>query len=299
MKKFLCLLAVLLLFTGCSKSDEAEPAEVTTDSSIDYRYEEGETGLISNDLATDEQQADDGIQKLIKQYSLTMETKQYDETLDNLRKIIADNEAYIQYSNEYTNSYDQSRTLNMVIRVPRENSEDCRNDISVLATVTNRSENVNDVTDTYSDIEARLKTLYIEEETYLEILDKATTVDEVLKVQNYLSDTRYQIERYESQKRNYDLLTTYDTISVNIYEVEKITPVEEQTIIEEIISTFMDSVRGIGNMLRNLVVFVIGDILYIGLFALAIYLLILLNKRVNIVRKGKKEDKKVREGKNE
>jgi hypothetical protein len=228
-----------------------------------------------------------------------METKKFDELIINLNQIIIDNNAYIQNSDEYTNSYNQARTLNMVIRIPRENSSSTRDDIAVLGTVTNRSENVRDVTDSYSNIDARLKTLYVEEQTYLDILEKAKTVDEVLQIQNYLSDTRYNIESYESQKRNYDLLISYDTLSVSVYEVEKISPVEEQTIFEEIGSNFLDSVKGIGEMLRSLVVFIVGDILYIALFIVVIYLAVIFLKKI---RKNNKlkfiKNKKVKEDKN-
>jgi len=304
MKKLLCFLIVLLLLTSCSSNDDAQEASpeysVTTDelqkeNGMDYA--EGEIGLINEEV--DNQTTTNSAQKLIKQFNITMETKLYDEAIENLNQIIIENNAYIQNSNEYTNSYSKARTLNIVIRVPRENSTEAIADITVLGTVTNRSENVNDVTDSYSDIDARLKTLYVEEQTYLDILEKAETVDEVLKIQSYLSDTRYNIERYESQKRNYDLLISYDTLTLNIYEVEKITPVEEQSIIQEIISNFMDSVKGIGDMIRSLVVFVIGDILYIALFGLAIYLVVIAIKKIGKLPKvSKKENKKVKEEKN-
>jgi hypothetical protein len=304
MKKLLSILIIILLLTSCgnnSQTDESSPSiaysndGVTKESSADYV--EGETDLYNNGIDSQETVSD--TQKLIKQFSLTMETKKFDELIINLNQIIIDNDAYIQNSDEYTNSYNQARTLNMIIRIPRENSSSTRDDIAVLGTVTNRSENVRDVTDSYSNVDARLKTLYVEEQTYLDILEKAKTVDEVLQIQNYLSDTRYNIESYESQKRNYDLLISYDTLSVSVYEVEKISPVEEQTIFEEIGSNFLDSVKGIGEMLRSLVVFIVGDILYIVLFVVVIYLAVIFTKKIRKNKKLKfKKNKKVEEDKN-
>lgn len=299
MKKLFSILLVLLLFTSCS-SNESEETQVApgiaVEDDYDREYTEENMGLTeSKDQEYEGEYSE--FQKLIKYYSLTMETKTYDDVYASLKQIIAENDAYIQNSNEYSNSYNYTRTLNMTIRVPRDKSAEFRDDISALGTVTNRSENVQDVTDSYSDVDARLSTLYTEEETYLKLLERADTVEEVLQIQNYLSDTRYQIERYESQKRNYDLLISYDTLNLNLYEVEKITQVEERTIIDEIIDNFMDSIEGIGNMLRSLVVFVFGNILYLALVAVLIYLLYRFRHRFTF-KKIRKKTKKIEEENN-
>jgi uncharacterized lipoprotein YajG len=94
MKKLLSILIIILLLTSCgnnSQTDESSPSiaysndGVTKESSADYV--EGETDLYNNGIDSQETVSD--TQKLIKQFSLTMETKNFDELIINLNQNIS------------------------------------------------------------------------------------------------------------------------------------------------------------------------------------------------------------------
>ncbi len=72
-----------------------------------------------------------------------------------------------------------------------------------------------DVTDEYVDVEARIKTDKKLEQQYLTLLDKATTVEDTLKVQKQLAEVRGSIEKLEGRKRVLDNQTRLSTITVN------------------------------------------------------------------------------------
>jgi len=88
--------------------------------------------------------------------------------------------------------------------------------------VERESTNAQDVTERYIDLEAQLKNLRAEEERYLEVMNRAFTVEDILKVSQYLSRVRGQIERLEGQlkylNRQVDMstITTYLTAEAEV-----------------------------------------------------------------------------------
>jgi len=93
-----------------------------------------------------------------------------------------------------------SPTASITIRVPAPRFEEARAQIKKFATrVEVETTQANDVTREYVDMEARLHNLRAQEAQYLEIMKRATTVDETLKVSDKLSDVRGQIEQLQAE----------------------------------------------------------------------------------------------------
>src|SRR5690606_28005726 len=81
--------------------------------------------------------------------------------------------------------------------------------VDVLST----SEDSSDITRTYIDLEARLKSQKALEEQLLSILTKATTVEDTLAVQEHLSRVRTEIESLQSQIDYYASQVSMSTIT--------------------------------------------------------------------------------------
>lgn len=110
------------------------------------------------------------------------------------------------------------------MRVKAESFDAAMSDIKAVAQdVTYESISTDDVTSEYVDIEARLKNAYAEEASYVAVLARATTVEDILKVQDYLSQVRAEIESMEAQKKYYDSQTSYSTIYVTMTEDTDVT----------------------------------------------------------------------------
>jgi hypothetical protein len=91
-------------------------------------------------------------------------------------------------------------TASLTIRVPAARFEEARAQIKKLAThVELEAVQANDVTREYVDMDARLRNLRAQETQYLEIMKRATTVDETLKVSDKLADVRGQIEQQQAE----------------------------------------------------------------------------------------------------
>jgi hypothetical protein len=105
---------------------------------------------------------------------------------------------------------------NSSIRIPSQNVDLFIEYLEKSFDVTNKNKSIEDVTDVYVDNDARLKNLRAEESQVLEVLKKANTVDEILKVQTELYRVRGEIEVLESRKKTWDKQVDYSTVRLNI-----------------------------------------------------------------------------------
>ncbi len=107
----------------------------------------------------------------------------------------------------------------VTVRVPSDKFEETITAIKNLSVrVDTESVQGQDVTEQYSDLEARLASAQAQEQQFLTILTQAKTVDEILSVQSYLGNIRYEIESLQGQIKSLSNQTTYSTISVTLRE---------------------------------------------------------------------------------
>jgi len=103
------------------------------------------------------------------------------------------------------------------IRVPDEQFDSTRVVLRKLAIrVQSESTNAQDVTEQYTDIQARLKNAQATENQYVSILSQAKTVDDTLKVYNALSQVRQQIEQLQGQIQYLERTSSMSLINVQL-----------------------------------------------------------------------------------
>lgn len=168
-------------------------------------------------------------EKLIRTVSMSLQTKEFETLLAYLDGKVAELGGYIQNSQIYGNSMDTFgyRSASMTLRIPQQKLDLFVSGVSEKATVVRKSENAENVTLQYADTEARLKSLQIEQERFLALLEKADTVDSIIAIEQHLTELRYEIESYASTLKVYDNRVDYSTVSLDISEVNRITPVEQ------------------------------------------------------------------------
>ncbi|MDE6406830.1 MAG: DUF4349 domain-containing protein, partial [Lachnospiraceae bacterium] len=156
--------------------------------------------------------------KLIKTVNISAETEDFDTLVPGLQKQVEGLGGYIESISVYdVNSYyveDQrvkQRCANLTARVPKEKLDGFLAQVGEQTNVTSRSENVEDVTLQYVDLESRKKALLTEQERLLELMGKAESVEDIIAIEGRLSEVRYQIESMESQLRTYDNQIDYST----------------------------------------------------------------------------------------
>ena len=220
--------------------------------------------------------------KIVRNASLRVETLEFDKLLETLTGRTAELGGYIESNSVSGRGYYQSkalRTAELVLRIPADKLDTFLNDVDGACNVLSRNENVSDITDTYVDTEARLSSLRTEYDTLLDLLARAETLDEIIMLQDRLSQVRYEIESYEARIRSYDSLVSFSTVRIDVSEVERETVVEPETFGQEISRRFSESLESVGNGFRDFAVWFIGnlpELLVLLFFLVALPLIIVL-----------------------
>lgn len=106
----------------------------------------------------------------------------------------------------------------LVLRVPSERFTDVLNQLAGLGEVLEQGFSGQDVSDQMVDLSARVETLLAQEASYREILDKATSIADIVSLQQPLFDVRTQIEQLSAQKAALAEQVAYSTITFGITE---------------------------------------------------------------------------------
>jgi hypothetical protein len=105
----------------------------------------------------------------------------------------------------------------LTLRVPSQQFTEALRRLRALeADVTSSTVSGQDVSDQFVDVKARLAAKQAEEQRYNALLARATTIDEILKVDSALGSVRTQIEQLQGQVNSISTRTQFSTITVSI-----------------------------------------------------------------------------------
>ena len=164
--------------------------------------------------------------KLIYTANLTIESKDFDAARTALNEAVSAAGGYMESSDEYANSGSR-RSLSLTLRVPQENYESFLAAVAATGNVTYKSQQAEDVTTQYMDIEARLDSLKEQRARLQELKASADNLSDLLQIESSLSDVQYQLESYQSQLDWYSRQVECCTVYLSLEEVQTYTPVEE------------------------------------------------------------------------
>ena len=284
----------MLLLGGCGSSQKDRMQSIQMEENAydtddiytenygeEYTPEEGDPTSGTTDTA----QADVSTnRKLIKNVSLNVETTDFDSLVYNVEKRVGMCSGYIESSEVRGSSQSESmvsRTANYTIRIPSDRIDEFVTAISDMSNVIDRNQSVEDVTLAYVDRESKKKTLQIEQERLLALLEQATSIEVIIELESRLTDIRYQIESMESQLRTYDNLVEYATITVGVEEVMVLTPVVKDSVGERISNGFKMNIQKVGSGFVNLFVWVVTSSPYLVLWAAILLVILFVEKRIH------------------
>jgi len=111
----------------------------------------------------------------------------------------------------------EDRRANLTIRVPASRFDDALNQIKQLeGEVATANVDTKDVTDQFVDLQARLAAKQSEEQRYLALLNRANTIDEILKVDAAITNVRTQVEQLTAQINSIKSRTEFSTIVLSV-----------------------------------------------------------------------------------
>lgn len=291
----LCMLAALLAGCGgASKSTQAfdaaaaAPAEAANGAYYDMESAKSEDGGLTGD--TDSTVLPEG-RKWIITVNMSAETEDLDALMEALNGKISGLGGYVEDQDSYNGSMYSSRryrSASLTVRIPAQRVDEFTEEMSGIANVVSTNLSREDITLSYVATESRVKALQTEEARLLELMEQAETMADLLEIESRLTDVRYELENRASQLRLYDNQVDYATIYLSIDEVQEYTPVDEPTVWERISGGFVSSIKGVGNGLLDLLVWVLAKSPYLVILGgVTVGVVVLIKKR-----KARKAEKK-------
>ena len=309
-------LSLLLSLTACGASGssgatkaaernyaamEAAPAAAAEDG---YRYEdpaEAEEAYDADTADTNDGGSGGSTQstyqsanvKLIRRASLSLETKEFDAAVQGLEALVNELGGYVEESNLNQGGYGSTyRSASYTVRVPAAKYGDFLSRMSSEehCHLTSKDESTEDVGQTYFDTETRLKTLRTKLGRLQDLLSQAKHMDDIITLEQAITDTEYDIERYASTLNRYDSLIGYATFRVSIEQVVTISDTNTISFGQRLVNSFLGGLEDFIEGVQELLVWLVGNV-----FSLAVLAVIIVVLRRVLRRRREKRAQRLRE----
>ncbi len=263
---------------GTYDDDAAAEGEMDTEETTAGAVQESESALLAGSGISESDLAE----KIIYSAVADLETQEFDSSVQKIYALMEQYGAFLEnsYFTDEQLLYDgYQRYGSFTLRVPQEHYSDFTGALDGVGHITSLRSSAENITAQYTDTQSRLNAYETEEQRLLEIMAQAETVEDLITLENRLSEIRYQKESLTAQLQNWDNQISYSTVTLSLYEVQELTPEppeEEPTYLEQLGQTFMGSVHWMGRAAKGgvkLLVAVIPVLLPIAVIILAVVLI--------------------------
>lgn|GEM_PF-1214100 len=220
--------------------------------------------------------------KLIRRASLRLETTEFDAAVAGLEDLVNTLGGYLEDSSVNQGNYGSSyRSASYTVRIPSKKYSDFLNRISddKRCHLVNKSESTEDVGQQYFDTETRLKTLRTKLDRLQTLLQKAEKMEDIISLEDAISDTEYQIDRYSSTLKRYDSLIGYSTFSISISQVTNLSDTDTIPYGERLLNAFTSGMRNFGEGVQEFALWLAGNVMSVVMLIAFILLIRFLLKR--------------------
>ncbi len=234
--------------------------------------------------------------KIIKRGNIDIRVKNFENAVDVVRADVEGKGGYVEnfssyvYSDRWVNGNKVSlREGQLVLRVPSDTYEATFEYLKTLGEVTNENESRENVTDSYIEVESRMKAKLAEEARLIELLAKAETVNDIIVIEERLGNVRGEIDAYQSRLDNWDKQVSYSTISVFIMEdpdeiIENVSP----DLGTRIKNNFKRGINNFISGIENIIVSFAGNIVNLAAFIIVVVVVVVVVRKVVKKKSGKK-----------
>ncbi|GMW03206.1 MAG: hypothetical protein AMXMBFR84_43410 [Candidatus Hydrogenedentota bacterium] len=192
---------------------------------------------------------------LIKNAFVTLESENVENALQQITQAIVGVGGYVSGLTESVDGLGR-RMATVTMRVPADQFDAAILHLEPLGKILNKQVTTEDVTEQYVDTDAQARNLKKMEERILAHLDRAGTLEEVLKVEAELSRVRDQIERLDGRLRYLGNRVSFSTLQITIQkapDAEPLIPAETFSVAQ----TFTQALRGVVAVLQAALAFLI------------------------------------------
>lgn len=156
--------------------------------------------------------------KIIKNGRLTYKTADTQQSYYSILTELKKQEAYIESESQKT-EYDR-KNIRLTVRVESGKFDSLFSSLTKQSVdIEERMVSIEDVTERYFDLQARIKNRKALEARYTELLKKAESIKDMLEIEKSLNKLRTEIEIEEGRFRYLGKQVRYSTIQLNFYEL--------------------------------------------------------------------------------
>lgn len=214
-------------------------------------------------------------------YSYNVEYSVYGEK--NKKKAIekVDN-AIEKYDGFIENSTSSEYSCRMAVRIPSEYKD------KFVEALTNKldkenytiNKQVENLKSTYADYKKQYEIAKSNYEAYSKLLKQADELKDVLEITNYVNTAKQTMDDMERQMQDIDTDVAYSTITVDInFNSDDLKRPEDESLINQAVHAFKDGIRSFFLLIVNLLLFIIGNLLYLLVFGLIIWFIVAKRKK--------------------
>ena len=299
MKKLLAVLTCfVLIFTlaACganapqeSAADCAAPAAEEMWDGGEYEKAKSENGVF--EPVSGAPNAADRDAKIIYTANMDLETTEFEKAVNDIAAAVERFGGY--FANSSQNGYNTDyRCANYTVKVPKNEFNNFLSCIGETCAVTYTSTSAEDITDSYYDVDSRLKTAQTKLDRLQELLAKADNMSDIITIESAISDTEWEIENLTGTLRNYDHQVDYATVYLSLCEVYKLSGTDSAplTLGKRIGNSFTRGLKSVGNFFEDLLVWLAYSWIWIVVVAVIVVVVIRVVKKKGVCIRRKHKD---------
>lgn len=284
------LLVLLTLLAGCGSSyDNARSVSYSAAVYDGEEYYPAAEEAVYEGYWADEPAAGTAVQsdipsdlgdvKMIYTANVTMESTEFDEAVAAIARLTEQCGGYYEASS--LSDSGSARRATFTVRVPAAKYRAFLDGAGELCHVTYQEEYAEDVSESYYDTAGRLETQKTKLARLQELLAEAQHMDDIIVLENEISETEELIDRLSGSLRHYDALVAYSTVTISLKEVKVLTEVVEvtETFGSRLGSAFRSGLQGFGEMLADIAVALAYSWLWLVLIAAVVIAILFATKK--------------------
>lgn len=284
------MLMCLLLLGACTREGTMQTEDMAVPGGYSENREQG-TGETVTDVSEEENLIGE---KVVQTVEVAYETLDFSGMTTQVTELVEKHEAYVEHSYEtsYTPSGNftpgdtnrQYRQISYTFRVPTDALDAFLEDLEGTEAVkTSERIGTEDVTQDYRDTETRIRVLQTKEERLNTLLEQAETVEEILLIEDQLSDAIAERESLQARLDSYDRLIDYTAVYVTVTERPRIanTRGEGLSFWQRAKEAFVDSVFAFYYWIQDALIWLIYAVPFLLVIGLVVWLAIFLKRRYN------------------
>ena len=223
--------------------------------------------------------------KLVYTCHLSLQTLEYAESAAAIRDAVKKYEGIIESETETNDGYrwgdlywyeddaegERNRLdLYLTARIPTESYDAFVEEVSGIGKLLSKTQSTDNISRAYYDTETHIKALEIEEERLLEMMNKAETIEEMILVEERLTEVQNTLNCERGWLADMDSDIAYSTVTIELREVREYTPGAtdpDPSFGERIRDSFQNSIAGFVHILEGIlhVIILLWPFIVIGL----------------------------------